>query len=54
MQSAPSAAASSGATMPAAETERFLQRLTDLSSGRVQAQRAGQEYRAFPVQKEEP
>ena len=42
------------ALFPAAETERFLQRLTDLSSGRVQARRAGQEYRAFPVQKEEP
>ena len=38
-----------GAIFPAAGTEAFLRRLTDLSSGRVQAVRAGQEYRDFPV-----
>ena len=38
-----------GAIFPAAGTEAFLRRLTDLSSGRVTAVRAGQEYRDFPV-----
>ena len=38
-----------GAIFPAAGTEAFLRRLTDLSSGRVTAARAGQEYRDFPV-----
>ena len=37
------------AIFPAADTERFLKRLTDLSSGRVTALRAGQEYKAFPI-----
>ena len=37
------------AIFPAAETPAFLTRLTDLSSGRVTARPAGQEYRAFPV-----
>jgi len=39
------------AMFPAAETESFLKRLTDLSSGRVEAITAGQEYRAFPVER---
>ena len=38
-----------GAIFPAAGTEAFLRRLTDLSSGRVTAVRKGQEYRDFPV-----
>ena len=38
-----------GAIFPAAGTEAFLRRLTDLSSGRITAVRAGQEYRDFPV-----
>lgn len=38
-----------GAIFPAAGMEAFLRRLTDLSSGRVTAARAGQEYRDFPV-----
>ena len=37
------------AIFPAADTEVFLKRLTDLSSGRVTAVSAGKEYRAFPV-----
>ena len=37
------------AIFPAAQTEAFLARLQDLSSGRVTAQRAGEEYRAFPI-----
>lgn len=37
------------AMFPVADTEAFLHRLTDLSSGRVSAVSVGQEYRAFPV-----
>ena len=38
------------AIFPAADTEQFVKRLTDLSSGRIETQSIGQEYRAFPIQ----
>ncbi|MBQ1281531.1 MAG: YigZ family protein [Oscillospiraceae bacterium] len=38
------------AIFPAAETEVFVKRLTDLSSGRIEVQPIGQEYRAFPIE----
>jgi uncharacterized YigZ family protein len=34
---------------PEAQTCRFLERLTDMTSGSVEAMEIGQEYRAFPV-----
>lgn len=37
---------------PEANTERFLTRLTDLTSGTVESMEIGKEYRAFPVGKE--
>lgn len=41
------------AIFPEAQTEAFMLRLTDLSSGRVTATSEGKEYRAFPVTKSE-
>lgn len=38
--------------VPEAQTQPFLNRLTDLTCGSVEGQEAGKEYRAFPVEKE--
>lgn len=35
--------------IPQAQTEQFITRLTDLSSGRIAAETGVQEYRAFPI-----
>ena len=35
---------------PQAQTAPFLERLTDMTSGSVEAMEIGQEYRAFPVE----
>ena len=35
---------------PEAQTQTFLDRLTDMTSGTVEAMEVGQEYRAFPVE----
>ena len=35
---------------PEAQTQAFLDRLTDMTSGTVEGMEVGQEYRAFPVQ----
>lgn len=37
---------------PQEKTESFLERLTDMTAGTVEAMEIGQEYRAFPVTKE--
>ena len=34
---------------PEAEVSRFLEKLTDMTSGSVEGMETGQEYRAFPV-----
>ena len=34
---------------PEAQTQKFLDRLTDMTSGTVEGMEVGQEYRAFPV-----
>ena len=34
---------------PEAQTQKFLDRLTDMTSGMVEGMELGQEYRAFPV-----
>lgn len=39
--------------VPEAQAEPFLERLRDLSAGRLEGLEAGQEYRAFPVKQEE-
>ena len=39
--------------LPEAQTEPFLERLTDMTSGTVEGMEIGKEYRAFPVTKEE-
>lgn len=36
---------------PEAQTEPFLARLTDMTSGTVEGMEIGKEYRAFPIQK---
>ena len=36
--------------LPEAQTQPFLERLTDLTSGTVEGMEIGQEYRAFPVE----
>lgn len=38
--------------VPEAQEEPFLARLTDMSAGLLEGMRTGQEYRAFPVEKE--
>ena len=38
--------------LPEAQTQPFLERLTDLTSGTVEGMEIGQEYRAFPVEEE--
>lgn len=38
--------------LPEAQTQPFLERLTDLTSGTVEGLETGQEYRAFPVEEE--
>lgn len=37
--------------LPEAQTQPFLERLTDLTSGTVEGMEIGQEYRAFPVER---
>ena len=37
---------------PEAQVQPFLERLTDMTSGTVEAMETGQEYRAFPILKE--
>ena len=37
--------------MPEAQTQPFLDKLTDMTSGTVEGMETGQEYRAFPVDK---
>ena len=39
--------------LPEGDVEAFVQRLTDMTSGTVEVMEIGQEYRAFPVLKEE-
>ena len=39
--------------LPEGDVDAFVQRLTDMTSGTVEAMEIGQEYRAFPVLKEE-
>ena len=39
--------------LPEAQTEGFLERLTDLSAGTLEGMEIGQEYRAFPVEQGE-
>ena len=34
---------------PEAQTQKFLDRLTDMTSGTVEGMEVGQEYKAFPV-----
>ena len=34
---------------PEANTEPFLEKLTDMTSGTVEGMETGQEYRAFPI-----
>ena len=38
--------------LPEAQTQSFLDRITDMTAGTVQAMETGKEYRAFPVNKE--
>ena len=38
---------------PEAKTPEFLERLTDMTAGTVEAMETGTEYRAFPVQENE-
>ena len=35
--------------LPEAQTQTFLDRLTDVTSGTIEGMEVGQEYRAFPV-----
>ena len=37
---------------PQAQTQPFLERLTDMTSGTVEGMETGQEYRAFPISQE--
>jgi len=37
---------------PEAQTQAFLDRLTDVSAGTLEALHTGQEYRAFPIENE--
>ena len=38
--------------MPQAQAQPFLDRLTDLSAANIEGMETGQEYRAFPVDKQ--
>ena len=38
--------------MPEAQAQPFLNRLTDMSAATIEGMDTGQEYRAFPVDKE--
>ena len=39
--------------LAAAKTQPFLDRITDMTAGTVEGMEIGQEYRAFPITKEE-